>query len=897
MEVLLVKLKFFFLLSFVFIITFSSHSADPEMRACWISRFEWPSTSENTCKSRISTMMQTLKDNNFNAVLFQVRGECDTLYPSPYEPWAPQFNWTDPGWDPLAYAIEEAHSRGIEFHAYINTHTMASTTPPSNTTPQHVYNLYGKPGSAENWQIHGSDGNPAEKTDAYYWLSPGVPQAEAWTRRAILHVVTTYDVDGVHFDRIRTPSADFSHDPISEARFAGSGNPDNEQWGDWMRSQITRQLRKIYGAINQVKPHVKISAAPFGICKKEPGGYQGTGTQSYYSWYQDSFGWMENHVLDAIFPMIYWDIGSAHPFEVLLADFLNHTGNRHIYSGCVTTRDYVAQIYETRSQGAQGSTIFSYNSINFSNIKSGPYSESAPVIEMSWKKNPISGIIVGYVKDPAGDPITDAKINLSGDSYNYLSSADGFYTILDISPGKYSISAFVEQLGEVDAETTITAGSVIQVDLIFNSSKGSLKLDKNIYHLGDEIKIRLMDSDLAGSPTVRISGESTSETEAEEIILAASNDTGIFTGNIKVQSGPIIHDNILQTKPGDTITFRYNDAFDGTGPSTSIVTATIDPYVVIYEEMLDTDPGWNTGANWEFGIPNGNAGDHGDPDPVSGYTGDNIYGYNLDGGYADDISEIHYLSSHAIDCSKGKSTLVNYYRWLGVEENTYDHAVFEVSNDGAIWQQIWENPASLINDSSWIFQEFDISVHADYRKTLYLRWGMGPTDEGWNYCGWNIDDVRVLQIPSSGMTLIIDNDKPGFVLNGSWSSSTQGNTYGPDKRFVAKGDGSNTASWIFNNLPPGEYNVEFWVNENDYASDAHYYIKHDNAATGGELIITSQNMREDGWHPLGDFSFTNGTAEIILTDLFEGEGLYVVADAIRLRSEIADSKSQAWFLY
>jgi len=207
-----------------------AYGADPELRACWISRFEWPSTNEATCKARISNMMQTLKANNFNAVLFQIRGDCSTLYPSPYEPWASQFGWSDPGWDPAAYAIEQAHANGLEFHAYINTHAISSTVPPNPTVPQHVYHLHGAAGTTPNWQIHNSSGQPAGLTDSYYWLAPGVPEAEAWTRRAIVHVVQTYDVDGVHFDRIRCPGPDYSYDPISLARFAGDGNPDGLAW-------------------------------------------------------------------------------------------------------------------------------------------------------------------------------------------------------------------------------------------------------------------------------------------------------------------------------------------------------------------------------------------------------------------------------------------------------------------------------------------------------------------------------------------------------------------------------------------------------------------------------------------------------------------------------------------
>jgi uncharacterized lipoprotein YddW (UPF0748 family) len=131
----------------------------PEMRGMWISRFEWPSSNEATAKANIDGMMQTLADNNFNTVFFQVRGQADVHYPSPDEPWSNTYGWTNPGWDPLAYAIQSARSRGLEFHAYFNTHTLAAPVPPANTTPQHPFNLHGPNAPGEqSWMIRNSSG-------------------------------------------------------------------------------------------------------------------------------------------------------------------------------------------------------------------------------------------------------------------------------------------------------------------------------------------------------------------------------------------------------------------------------------------------------------------------------------------------------------------------------------------------------------------------------------------------------------------------------------------------------------------------------------------------------------------------------------------------------------------
>ncbi|GEM_PF-3272293 len=875
------------------------HAADPEMRACWISRFEWPSSNEATCRARIQTMMQTLKDNNFNAVLFQVRGECDTLYPNPYEPWAPQFSWNDPGWDPVAFAVEEAHARGLEFHAYINTHTMISSVPPDPTVPQHVYNLYGKTGASPNWQIAGEDGQPAGQLDSYVWLAPGIPDAEAWTRRAILYVVTKYNVDGVHFDRIRTPASSYSHDPISQARFEGEGNPDGLEWGDWMRSQITRQLRNIYGAVNQVKPNVKITCAPFGICKKEPGGYQGTGTESYYSWYQDSFGWMENHVVDAIFPMIYWDIGSAHPFEVLLADFLHHTGGRHVYAGSTTARDEIAQVYETRRQGAPGNCIFSYTSTPFADYLNGPYSEPAPVPEMPWKTHPTTGIIVGYVRDLNGNPLTDAYVKIDGDSYTYLSSGDGFYSIVDAMPGTRTLQASKNMYGRDGRQVELAAGQVIQVDFVLRTSGGMLGLDKSIYRMGETIHISLTDHDLAGSPTVTIQASSATEQTPEVVTLATTDGHGAFAGSIILQSGPPAPaDGALQAAAGDTLTFTYFDAFDGTGPSTVVATATADAHVVIFEELLDHNPGWTAQGGGACGAPQGAGGDAGNPDPTTGFTGANVYGYNLAGPYESGLAAPQYLISPAINASRGHATLVSFARWLNVEANTSDQAAVEVSNDGALWYPIWQNPTGNLTDSAWSVQEFDISKYADFRPRVFIRWAMGPTSGDVNYTGWNLDDIHLYQIPGGAAQFIIDNDEPGFSMTGLWSLSTQGVPYGTNKRYHAPGTGTNIARWNFTGIPAGKYTVEFWINDNNYAENAEYRVWHDAAPSEGERILASQNFRGDGWQTLGTFTFTSGAARIQVSDAaWTGAGIYVVADAMRITPASSPALNGAWILY
>jgi hypothetical protein len=179
------------------------------------------------------------------------------------------------------------------------------------------------------------------------------------------------------------------------------------------------------------------------------------------------------------------------------------------------------------------------------------------------------------------------------------------------------------------------------------------------------------------------------------------------------------------------------------GDTTRDVLLEVGVPTVQYAWNMDTNPGWSiSGGLWAWGKPTGGGGAYGGPDPTSGYTGLNVYGYNLNGDYTNNMPEYH-LTTAAIDCSSLTQTSLRFRRWLGVERFTYDKAYLRISTDGANWFNVWNNPDSETADLTWVAQEFDISTWADNRPTVYLRWTMGITDSGWTYCGWNIDDVEI----------------------------------------------------------------------------------------------------------------------------------------------------------
>jgi hypothetical protein len=162
---------------------------------------------------------------------------------------------------------------------------------------------------------------------------------------------------------------------------------------------------------------------------------------------------------------------------------------------------------------------------------------------------------------------------------------------------------------------------------------------------------------------------------------------------------------------------------------------------LVYAYPLDEDVGWSMEGEWAFGVPAG-GGTHGG-DPTAGHTGANVYGYNLSGDYSSDMAACEYLTTTALDCRFLHQVELRFWRWLGVESSEFDQAVVEVSNDGVSWVELWRNPPVPLSDGLWKLMVFDISGVADEGATVWVRWGMGPTDDSVTYPGWNVDDVEV----------------------------------------------------------------------------------------------------------------------------------------------------------
>ncbi|MCR4315763.1 MAG: family 10 glycosylhydrolase [Planctomycetes bacterium] len=471
--------------------------ATDEYRGIWISRFEWPSSNAQTAKNNIITAFDNAARGGFNSVVFQVRGQADVLYPSPNEVWSTLIGGSNPGFDPLRYALDEAHARGLELHAYFNTHVVwGSASAPSNTN--HLYYAHCNPGDSakQDWLIADSSGNPiSSPVDGYLWMIPGHPDVQAYLRTQVMHLVRTYsDLDGIHFDRIRTPSPGYSHDSTTTARMSGDGNPGALGFADWTRDQITRFLRDTYAEVHSVNPNLQLSAAPLGLYTQShypgyPAGFQ----YSFDQCYQDAQGWLANRALDWIAPQVYWADGGNKPdFSDLVPDWVANANGRHIHAGFTGSSSSSAstnvsraenEISAARSLGAQGTNYWSYGQAQtddlFTALDTTRYALPAKVPTKSWLDSPTTGIIYGYVTDASnGGMIVDAQITRTGDTSASLSSGDGLYSFLDVAVGaSTTITATKSGIGSAMVVVpALTAGEVRRVDIPISAPGSATRL-------------------------------------------------------------------------------------------------------------------------------------------------------------------------------------------------------------------------------------------------------------------------------------------------------------------------------------------------------------------------------------------------------------------------------------
>jgi Fungalysin metallopeptidase (M36)/Calx-beta domain len=187
----------------------------------------------------------------------------------------------------------------------------------------------------------------------------------------------------------------------------------------------------------------------------------------------------------------------------------------------------------------------------------------------------------------------------------------------------------------------------------------------------------------------------------------------------------------------------------------------------LYFFSLDTDPGWNREGEWAFGVPIGMGGSsHGNPDPVSGATGTNVFGVNLSGDYTPIAGGPYSLIAGPFNFADDQNVVLKFQRWLNTDYPPYASVSIDLSTNGTNWATIFSNGSGEIADSTWTSQQYDISTYADNQPTFYVRWSYEIHPGAFAYSGWNIDDVEFLGVSQVSLELpVFASEGDGVITN------------------------------------------------------------------------------------------------------------------------------------
>lgn len=329
-----------------------------EIRSAWVAtvwKLDWPQTVITKTgdtkqiakqKQEMIELLDSMAANNMNAVNFQVRSRCDAMYKSSYEPWSSDLvakRGMDPGYDPLAFVVEECHKRGLECHAWINPYRYESQVgqwnedDPNNYRKQHP-----------DWLL---DVNGASI------LNPGRKEVVQRITDICREIITNYDVDGILYDDYFY-LADIKDSDDADLYSAYKNAGGTMSLGDWRRDNVNRMVKSVYNMIQTVKPWVRFGISPAGVACTSSSVANKYGIKpcpsgsdwQYNDIYSDPIAWLNDKSIDFISPQIYWTIGNTTNYEKIApwwSEVAAHFG-RHFYSShSITSLNTLSNAPET----------------------------------------------------------------------------------------------------------------------------------------------------------------------------------------------------------------------------------------------------------------------------------------------------------------------------------------------------------------------------------------------------------------------------------------------------------------------------------------------------------------------------------------------------------------------
>ena len=317
-----------FVLTFLLLLTLSVTAQQKrEFRGAWIQcvNGQFKGIGTETMQRTLSYQLDELQKDGCNAIIFQVRPECDALYESSLEPWSyyltgQQGQRPTPYWDPLQWMIDQCHRRGMELHAWINPYR-AKTKSPHQNASNHVIVRH------PEWTF---------TYDGLTLLNPALRECRDYICDVVRDIVERYDIDGLHIDDYFYPYPVAGVEIPDEAQFRANSNGIQDR-GDWRRYNVNLYIKQMYETIHKAKPWVKFGVSPFGIYrnqKSDPNGSRTNGLQNYDQLYADVLLWDANGWMDYCVPQLYWEIGhKAADYDELIRWWDRHLTRTPLYIG------------------------------------------------------------------------------------------------------------------------------------------------------------------------------------------------------------------------------------------------------------------------------------------------------------------------------------------------------------------------------------------------------------------------------------------------------------------------------------------------------------------------------------------------------------------------------------
>ncbi|NDV68270.1 glycoside hydrolase family 10 protein [Dysgonomonas sp. 25] len=428
-------------LLFLLSVALSAQYPTVEIRAVWLTTswgLDWPTQGKTVeqQKSELCDMLDEFRKLNFNIVFFQVRARGTTFYKSAIEPQSSYFNKKG-GFDPLTFAVEECHKRGMECHAWFVTFPMNQERKPIPKNKQKA--------AAKKYPEH----YKLVKNQQWY-MDPGHPKTKERILALTKEIVSNYDIDGIQYDYIRYPNNDRTFPDNDTFKKYGKG----KSLHDWRRDNINSLVDELYDTVKGLKPWVQVSSSPLGRYKVLPHA-PNDGWTAYETVFQDAAGWLQRGKHDMLFPMMYY---REELFEPFVVDWVANSNGRPVTPGLGVyqmlksekdwpLKDITKQMDYTRQSGASGQAYFRAKNIteNLKGVKDSirafyPYQAKLPPLTWLDNVSPNSPLNLQVYRDDSGKLhiAWEAPDDTEDFTYTVYYSSDEW---VDMSDPKYIIAS------------------------------------------------------------------------------------------------------------------------------------------------------------------------------------------------------------------------------------------------------------------------------------------------------------------------------------------------------------------------------------------------------------------------------------------------------------------------